>query len=210
MVALLLASSQIVTSQLAFLSKLDLPLPGLSLSLSFTDRERFRSKNRVPSEKKKEEKKKEKRAFFLSTRFIPFWNFIFPSYIVLLSFSPFLFFSFPFLLRLEDTFLRALFLPYDKSIKKRVDKTREFLVRGEAKFLLLFLSLLFLLKEKTKNELEGKESNEFDRFFSFSSADKGRKQGGGEKIKYTKRVYIKKFFTLVKKILGRRSRMGWK
>lgn len=209
MVALLLASSQIVTSQLAFLSKLDLPLPGLSLSLLYRPRE-IPIKEPRTFGKKKEKKKKEKRAFFLSTRFIPFWNFIFPSYIVLLSFSPFLFFSFPFLLRLEDTFLRALFLPYDKSIKKRVDKTREFLVRGEAKFLLLFLSLLFLLKEKTKNELEGKESNEFDRFFSFSSADKGRKQGGGEKIKYTKRVYIKKFFTLVKKILGRRSRMGWK
>lgn len=209
MVALLLASSQIVTSQLAFLSKLDLPLPGLSLSPLPTERDSDQ-RTAYLRKKKKEEKKKEKRAFFLSTRFIPFWNFIFPSYIVLLSFSPFLFFSFPFLLRLEDTFLRALFLPYDKSIKKRVDKTREFLVRGEAKFLLLFLSLLFLLKEKTKNELEGKESNEFDRFFSFSSADKGRKQGGGEKIKYTKRVYIKKFFTLVKKILGRRSRMGWK
>lgn len=61
-VALLLASSQIVTSQLAFLSKLDLPLPGLSLS--FTDRERFRSKNRVPSEKKKRKKRKKNALFF--------------------------------------------------------------------------------------------------------------------------------------------------
>lgn len=83
-VALLLASSQIVTSQLAFLSKLDLPLPGLSLS--FTDRERFRSKNRVPSEKKKRGKKERKTRFFSFNAVHPFLKF----YIPLLYRSPFL------------------------------------------------------------------------------------------------------------------------
>lgn len=83
-VALLLASSQIITSQLAFLSKLDLPLPGLSLS--FTDRERFRSKNRVPSEKKKRGKKERKTRFFSFNAVHPFLKF----YIPLLYRSPFL------------------------------------------------------------------------------------------------------------------------
>lgn len=168
MVALLLASSQIVTSQLAFLSKLDLPLPGLSLSLLYRPRE-IPIKEPRTFGKKKREKKKEKRAWrvFFFQRGSSLSEILYSPPIsfaplpplplrVLLSFFPFsfLFFSFPFLLRLEDSFLRALFLSCDKSIKnasiKRIFRTRPNFLSP----LLLLILILFLLKEKEKNELE--------------------------------------------------------
>lgn len=63
-VALLLASSQIVTSQLAFLSKLDLPLPGLSLSLLYRPREIPIKEPRTFGKKKKRKKRKKNALFF--------------------------------------------------------------------------------------------------------------------------------------------------
>lgn len=65
-VALLLASSQIVTSQLAFLSKLDLPLPGLSLSPLPTERDS--DQRTAYLRKKKKRKKRKKNALFFFQR----------------------------------------------------------------------------------------------------------------------------------------------
>lgn len=83
-VALLLASSQIITSQLAFLSKLDLPLPGLSLSPLPTERDS--DQRTAYLRKKKREKKERKTRFFSFNAVHPFLKF----YIPLLYRSPFL------------------------------------------------------------------------------------------------------------------------